>query len=419
MDNNSYEVILMKKTISIGIIFLMLIGTVMGFGGCSQKHIYDDQTVSLNEVSKRDIDMELYVREDTKLGKYEPFSGIYLGAYVEKNKDINKDILTFEEITGHTQTFKVFQYTLEEGLSSQEILKCMAQRKVPYIKLLLGKDFDLSPLYRMISDIKASYNVPIFIELFPLSGRLTDSIAYKETYQRAYEVVKKYLEQAVVVWSIDDSRLYDMPLYYPGDEFVDWAGINIYIPQYKNGMRYTADHEEAVDFWYKSFQKTKPMMISSLAISHFSRVDHTYTLQDAQNKLGLFYKEILSVYPRIKGVLYIDVDMEQVSKSGKEDYRITSQKQLADYMKKIFKSEDFLEGIEEIEDEKEIPVFMKYSIVAAQFDEELYLPKKYMSILFKKVPLSKLGVIEDLNGDKFYKLEDIGKYAEIYYEKQQ
>jgi hypothetical protein len=111
--------------------------------------------------------------------------------------------------------------------------------------------------------------------------------------------------------------------------------------------------------------------------------------------------------------------MEQVSKSGKEDYRITSQKQLADYMKKIFKSEDFLEGIEEIEDEKEIPVFMKYSIAAAQFDEELYLPKKYMSILFKKVPLSKLGVIEDLNGDKFYKLEDIGKYAEIYYEKQQ
>ncbi|MDF2877805.1 MAG: hypothetical protein K0S30_901 [Clostridia bacterium] len=409
----------MKKTISIGIIFLMLIVTMMGFGGCSQKHIYEDETVSVNEISKRDVDMELYVREEIELGKYEPFSGIYLGAYVEKNKDINKDILAFEEIIGHTQTFKVFQYTLEEGLSSQEILKCMAQRKVPYIKLLLGKDFDLVPLYRMISDIKASYNVPIFIELFPVSGRLTNPIEYKETYQRAYEVVKKYLEQSVVVWSIDDSRLYDMPLYYPGDEFVDWAGINIYVPQYKNGMRYTNDHVEAVDFWYKSFQKTKPMIISSLAISHYSRVDHTYTLQDAQNKLGLFYKDILSVYPRIKGVLYIDVDMEQVSKSGKEDYRITSQKQLVEYMKKIFKSEAFLEGIEELEDEKKIPVFMKYSIVAAQFNSELYLPQKYMSILFKKIPLSKLGMTQDLNGDKFYRLEDIGKYAEIYYEQQQ
>jgi hypothetical protein len=419
MENNSYEVILMKKTISIGIIFLMLIVTMMGFGGCSQKHIYEDETVSVNEISKRDVDMELYVREEIELGKYEPFSGIYLGAYVEKNKDINKDILAFEEIIGHTQTFKVFQYTLEEGLSSQEILKCMAQRKVPYIKLLLGKDFDLVPLYRMISDIKASYNVPIFIELFPVSGRLTNPIEYKETYQRAYEVVKKYLEQSVVVWSIDDSRLYDMPLYYPGDEFVDWAGINIYVPQYKNGMRYTNDHVEAVDFWYKSFQKTKPMIISSLAISHYSRVDHTYTLQDAQNKLGLFYKDILSVYPRIKGVLYIDVDMEQVSKSGKEDYRITSQKQLVEYMKKIFKSEAFLEGIEELEDEKKIPVFMKYSIVAAQFNSELYLPQKYMSILFKKIPLSKLGMTQDLNGDKFYRLEDIGKYAEIYYEQQQ
>jgi hypothetical protein len=62
---------------------------------------------------------------------------------------------------------------------------------------------------------------------------------------------------------------------------------------------------------------------------------------------------------------------------------------------------------------------MKYSIVAAQFNSELYLPQKYMSILFKKIPLSKLGMTQDLNGDKFYRLEDIGKYAEIYYEQQQ
>ncbi|MDF2613577.1 MAG: hypothetical protein K0S71_1363 [Clostridia bacterium] len=405
---------MMKKVISIGIIFLMLSVFMASSAGCSQRIEPNNEPVILTEASKKDCNIELYIKQDIKLGKYEPPKGVYLGAYVDRNSDIHADITAFEEIVGQPQTFKVFQYTMGKGLSSQDILKCIAQRKVPYIKILLGNDRDLTPLYRMISDLNSSYSVPIFIELFPLTQNLSQPLAYKEIYQRAYEIIEKYLEHAVIVWSVDDSRLYDMPLYYPGDHLADWVGINLYIPQYKDNVKYSFSNLEGIDFWYKSFQKSKPMMISSLAISHFSRVDHTYSLKDAEYKLNLFYQEMLSIYPRIKGILYIDVDMGEVVKNGKEDYRITSQKELADYMKHIFKREDFLDELQE-SDQNEAPIYMKYDITAAQFGEELYLSKKYMNALFRKVPLSKVTMLEDLNGEKYYKLDDVKQYIDIYY----
>ncbi|WP_069998153.1 glycosyl hydrolase [Cellulosilyticum sp. I15G10I2] len=405
----------MKKIISKGIILFMLLILLISFTGCTEENKYNDNPVSVNEQSKKNTPIELYIKQNIKLGLYEPEEGVYLGAYVEKNKNIEGDITTFEKIVGQRQTFKVFQYTMGEGLSSQEILKCMAQRKVPYIKLLLGNDFDLTSLYRMISDINASYSVPIFIELFPLTSKISQPIVYKETFQRAHEIIHKYLDDAVIVWSVDSSRLYDMPLYYPGEELVDWVGINIYIPRYKDKLPYESTYIEDIDFWYKNFQKSKPMMISGLAISHFSTIDHTYTLNDAQNKLHVIYNKVLSLYPRIKSVLYIDVDMGEVVKNGADDYRITSQKQLTEYMKQAFKNDIFLDEIEEIHAKRQSSLYIKYDIVAAQFDEDLYLSKQYMSTFFKKVPLSKIGMIEDLNGEKFYKLDDVKAYNDFYY----
>lgn len=415
MDYNSYEVMDMKGKISQGIIFLSIIIVLLVTSGCQSQKEINDIPVHLNQKSRRDIPIELYIQQTIKLGKYEPEEGIYLGAYVEKNKNIDGDITTFEKVLNQSHTFKVFQYTAKSPLSSQAILKCMAQRKVPYIKILLGKDFDLNELYQMITDIKAPYSIPVFIELFPLTQTISDPIRYRDTFNRAHEILNKYLDEVVIVWGVDQNRVYDMPLYYPGDSFVDWVGLNIYVPKYKNQSPYTLDILEQIDFWYKNFQQSKPMMLSSLAVSHFSTIDHTYTLHDAQNKLEFFYKKIPRLYPRIKSISYIDVNMEEVVKDGQEDYRITSQKQLTGYMKQTFKDTIFLDTIEEDLFKQDHLLSIKYAANATAFNDEIYLAKEYIDAFFKKVPLSKIQSIEDLDGKKYYKLEDIKAYQDFYY----
>lgn len=405
----------MKRAIAIGIWTLSIFLGALNLTGCNKGSIYKEKVVINSETSKKIMNIELYVKEKIELGKFEPINGLYSGAYIQKDTNVGGDILTYDKLIGQTQTFKVFQYSESQRLPSDEILRCIAQKKTPYIKILMDKEGNLTTLYRMIVDLKASYNVPVFIELYPITSNISNPTLYKATYQRAYEVIHKYLDQAVIVWSTEDSRTYDMPLYYPGDRYVDWVGLNVYIPRYKYQEPYHFTGAEALDFWYKNFQKKKPMMLSSLAISHFSRVDYTYTVQEATHQLDYFYNEVTAAYPRLKSILYIDVDMSVVSKNGKEDYRLTSQKAISDYMKETFKALECVDTLEEGFSGDTPTNYMKYTVLGTFFDEELYISQKDMKVFFKEVPLVKLSIKEDLVGEKFYSFKEIQDYTDCYY----
>lgn len=395
---------------------LLFIGSLIGtccLVGCSERVFFENQTVVIQEEAGREYPIELYVLETIKSGKYEPESGIYTGAYVQKDDNIQGDLLAYESLVGQKQTFKVFTYEPDVGINKQDILRCIAQKKTPYIKLLLGSDYDLTPLYQFIFDMKESYHTPIFIELYPLTEKDYSISMYKETYQRAYEILHKYLNDIVVVWSTDETRAMDMALYYPGNSYVDWAGINIYIPRYKSGERYFYQGTNSLDYWYKSFQNKKPMLISALAISHFSRIDHTYTIEETRDQLSLFYDTVLEAYPRLKGMIYMDVDMAQLSKKGQEDYRLTGQPLLLDTMKNLSLPLNINDTLQV--ESSNTTAYMKYSIMGTLFEEELYISQEYMASCFKNVPLKKIKHVEDLAGEVFYSYEDIQKYCTTYY----
>lgn len=407
------EVSHMKFTIHKKLWFVICLIHIISLVGCSKISLFENETAAKEEELGRELPIELYVQEEIKSGKYEPDTGIYTGAYVQKDDNIQGDLLTYEELIGQKQTFKVFAYKAQEGITKQEILRCIAQKKTPYIKLVLDTSYDLTPLYQLIFDLKESYHIPIFIELYPLTEKDYEVKAYKETYQRAYEILHKYLSNIVVVWSTDESRVMDMALYYPGNSYVDWVGLNVYMPRYKNGEKYNYDVTKNLEYWYKSYQEKKPLLISSLAISHFSRVDHAYAIQETKDQLTLFYDKILENYPRLKGIIYVDVDMAKVSQKGQDDYRLTGQPALMETMKNLSLPLKIHATLQE--DEKKINCYMKYNIIGTYFDEALYIPQEYMALCFKEVPLKKIKYIQNLSGELFYAYEDIQKYYMTYY----
>ncbi len=404
----------MKRTNPRKLLLMGLVALIAMLSACSKSLFYDEQTVGLEAYAQRQVPIELYVQEDIKLGEYEPLEGIYTGAYVQQDENIIGDLLAYEKMIGQTQTFKVYEYNLEENLPAQELLRCMAQKKVPYIKIVLESSYNLAPLYHLIYDLKSAYNMPVFIELYPLTTKHYAPSEYKKIYQKAYEILHKHLKNVVVVWSTDESRTSDMPLYYPGDKYIDWAGINIYIPRYKQGERYHYEGTKQLDFWYKNFQHNKPMLISALAISHFSRVDHTYTIQETQEQLTLFYKDILDSYPRLRGILYMDVDMNKVSQFNKEDYRLTSQPALSHTMKELSLPLNCLSLLQTTTKDK-TPCYMKYSIVGTYFEDQLYISEEYVSTCFSNINLKKITKKQDLQGEIFYNLEELSQYAPCYF----
>ena len=156
--------------------------------GCSQREWFQNETVSNEELFKKELPIEVYVLEETNFGKYEPEEGIYTGAYVEKDQAVQGDLLKYETLVGQKQTFKVLMYNKEQGISKQDILKCIAQKKVPYIKLMLNEQYDLTSLYQLIFDLKLSYETPVFVELYPLTEKNYDVSLYREFYTNTYQM---------------------------------------------------------------------------------------------------------------------------------------------------------------------------------------------------------------------------------------
>lgn len=399
-----------KKYKIYGLISLLLLGLL---SGCEHFKPFQNETVVKQELDGKEMPLEMYVCREVKQGKYEPTTGLYTGAYVAKDDQIKQDILEYETLLGQKQTFKVFQYKASEGMNKYDILKCIAQKKIPYIKLVLGTDYELTTLYQMIFDIKDTYKTPIFIELYPLVEKAYQATAYKETYQRAYEVIHKYLDDVTIVWSTDESRLQDFALFYPGDRYVDWVGTNIYMPCYKQQLPYHYAGLSDFDFWYKSFQERKPLIISGLAVSHYSRVDHAYTVMEAIKNLQLFYEQAVQDYPRLRGIVYMDVDMAALNKAGNDDYRLTGHQQLITTMQDLSQTLKIHPQLMPAE-EKEA-CYMKYSIKGVYFENQLYIPQEYMSVCFKDIPIRKITHLEDLTGEIYYSYEDISQYCDCYY----
>lgn len=350
--------------------------------------------------------VDLYIPKQIDYSLLEPENGVYIGAYVENNIELDHSTIKFEKLVDQKHAIRVMQYQNPQDITSRQMLECLANKQTPYIKVMPTADYDITPIYHMVGDIKTRYSMPVFIELFPVDSTIQDPEAYKTYYENAYKLIKRYLGDAVVVWSIDSESLYDFATFYPGDNMVDWVGLNVYVPQYKAGIPYTLDLADGLDFWYKNFQTRKPMMLSGVAISHFSRVDHTYTTQETAKSLNYFYETVPKAYPRIKGILYIDVDMGEIGKAGKDDYRISSQAELVKAYHDLLKSDRFLHEVKEnklVASKEQI----KYTVPVLEIEGTRYIEKGYVRTLFNTLDISRIGYIDYLDGNRYFSMDSL------------
>ncbi len=386
-----------KKISALGLITLLLVGCSTGRG-----QVIEVMHTPLDKALK---EVAIYLNEEQVAGSYEPEQGVYVGADAEHNTLLEEGMTTYEALLGKEQTFRVFQYSERGDVTSRQILECIAEGQTPYIKVLPDEQYDLMPIYHMIGDLNTRYPSVLFIELFPLQTAHDEPDKYKAYYEDAYQLIKKYIDETVVVWSVNWEQVYDTAFYYPGNHMVDWVGLNITLPKFKAGEVYSPQGETAIAFWYDTFQNEKPLIVSTLAISHFSKVDHCYTVEDTKNKLNYFYTEMLDTYPRIKGILYSDVAMYELSATGEDDYRVTSQQQLIDHMARLQDQPTFLSTLQE----SEALVYkqpVKYTVQAYRIEDMYYVQADQLSQLeVSQSLLRDIPYLIDVDGQKYYMLE--------------
>lgn len=379
---------------------ILAIFCAASMAGCIENEIpIIAEVAKMDDVFKK-TEVTLFVENNEKLGKYEPYSGVYLGAYMG-NKDISDQ--DFLNSLDTDLAFKVFQYKGANSISLNEILQCIADKQTPYFKFLLTEK--TSEYYYLIGDMKRMFNIPIFLELYPLTEDITDPQKYKKLYIETYNIIKKNAPNTVFVYSVDYNNIEDSLIFYPGDEYVDWIGLNVYMPKYKNDQAVDYSNlETKIDLWYQLFQEKKPLMISGLAISHYSSVDSTYTIAKTKDDLEFFYDDMIEKHPRIKAILYTDINNRDYGKE--DDFRISINEDLISFTKELWGENVFLHQLVN-ENENYLSSKVSYTVPVHIYNDIYYVQDIYVKNIIDEEILNSIETFKDLLGNIYYPLKYI------------
>jgi len=306
-----------KAALAIALIFIL-----SGCFGDSPPYVSEEpggmkQTVAIKQ---QPDEYSLFYEQEYPVSLYEPETGCYLGAYVLSNREINFDIKKFDELTGKDHAVSLYNLKAGNPFPDMWVISCIAAKKTPYFVFLPPNEYNPYdyPVIDSIVEAFGEFKVPIFIDFYPISGLTGNPQAYINFFRYSRQKFKEKAPNVSFVWTVNAKEAIDLIRYYPGDAYVDWVGLNAVQPLIEDG--YGADIFNAIDYFYYTYQKYKPIAISQIAISHYTNTDYIFKNQIASCEIDRVYSKIINYYPRIKMINYLDYDEKISDPKKKSDY---------------------------------------------------------------------------------------------------
>lgn len=275
-----------------------------------------------------------------------------MGAYIIQDETIKANIDTFTDWTKKKHASYFYYVGYGSPFPKEWVEQVKAAGGFPHIAWEPNNGLqdvqDNAYLRKFALDAKES-GVPIFLRYASeMNGTWTEYSGkgkeelYKQKWKLVHSVMSKTAPNVMMTWTVFTFPEEPMMKYYPGDEYVDWVGVNIYNVMYHNNdINQRADKEdplELLDYVYKEFSYRKPIQISEFGVTHYTITDKKYHVNFAMDKIARLYNTLPTKYPRVKSIYYFDVNNLVNAPAGRKinDYSLTSDKNvLAVYNKAI------------------------------------------------------------------------------------
>ncbi len=277
------------------------------------------------------------------LAKFEPVSGCYIGAFIERDSAVMGNIPAFEELTKrkHASYFTYVGYGRPFPL--EWVKKVAKNGGAPHLAFEpnngLAEVKDGSYLRAWARDA-ARAKCPIFLRwASEMNGPWTkyggDPDLYKDRFQLVSAIMKQEAPNVAMVWTPFAEPAKFIPLYYPGDAFVDWVGVNIYSVYIHNGdVRRPSADEDPVAFLktvYDLYAAKKPVHISEYAATIYCKGTKQDTVEWAIEKTKRFYNALREEFPRVKSVNWFCLDTVQAGLASNNYSLLSDGRMLATY----------------------------------------------------------------------------------------
>ncbi|MBS3056109.1 MAG: hypothetical protein J4473_01600 [Candidatus Aenigmarchaeota archaeon] len=287
-------------------------------------------------------------RVDVKLEKpVIPVKGCLTGAFVENDKAVNGSIVNFNERVGHHDVY--MSYTgwgrpFPKGLIERaKSVGSIVQIAFEAPKWDMNKIKDDEYLRNFARASKES-GCPIFLRFaseMDSNKWGSNPDLYKKKFRLVHDIMEKEAPNVAMVWTISSSKG-DFEKYYPGDDCVDWIGINPYWVHHHSDNSLSDESVEEllkplIDFAKKH---NKPVQISEWGVAHKCKVCGKDVPDYAIKKIEEFYKIVREKFPIIKLVTFFDFDAFSEIGRG-NDYSVTTNSKVESIYKKVISSSYF------------------------------------------------------------------------------
>lgn len=299
--------------------------------------------------------------------KYEPRYGCYLGAYIdlepaltEKYKDVIGRVRTepaeFEKRVGKEHALYFFYLGYGQKLPIDWVKKLASQGKFVQIALEPNKGLaevqDNAYLRTLADDIKKS-GAKVFLRFASeMNGTWVkyhgDPALYIEKWRLLTRVMRERAPNVAMLWCPYMTPKGLIEGYYPGDEYVDWVGVNAYSVIYYNMDRRYPGHQDhpadMVRYVYDQYAARKPMMICEYGAANYSAVEGRDVDEFAIECIRSLYWTLPRRFPRIKCVTYFSVNNMLLSHRKNNDYSLLGKQQIRSAYADAISPEYYLSG---------------------------------------------------------------------------
>ncbi len=273
----------------------------------------------------------------------------YYGAINEKRMGVLYGVVgestTRELMNGSDSMILVYQHWGEPMWGENKKIIATAAKEGKAIEFALN----LTGEGAQIGEVKDSYdyilelveyladlNTPVFLRFAAEMDVWTvqcNPSEYIEAFRYVSDIVHANSDNIAMVWSPTYARgwMDDVTKYYPGDKYVDWIGVSLYLQAYYRARNdwskqqriampcyFTGDAALPVKIMNElitEYGDRKPFIISESGAAHtyniFNGVSaHVDTTDFAISRLRKLYEYLPLVYPQIKAICYFDTSIK-------------------------------------------------------------------------------------------------------------
>ena len=252
--------------------------------------------------------------------RFEPKTGCYLGAFVANDLNVDRRMDVWQRVVGKPHASYLTYSGYGQPFPAEWVRAVRRVGAVPNIAwepnsgLRAVRD---NEYLRNWARAAAASGGPVFLRFASeMNGAWTAYHGNPAHYRAKFRLVARAMRaeapNVAMVWTPYCLPAGNIPAYYPGDDAVDWVGVNIYSVHHHNGMLdQPADHEDPLDLLtpiYKRYAGRKPIQISEYAATNYCLACSQSLPEFAISKMSRMYRNLPTRFPRVKMIYWFSWD---------------------------------------------------------------------------------------------------------------